>query len=54
MILAVLDNKETGLQFEQNSFDSFLYTGITLATFSMDGNTPNEKNRLNMICLLGE
>ena len=27
------------------SIDSFLFTGIT---FSMDGNTPDEKDRLNM------
>ena len=26
----------------------FLCTGITLAIFSMDGNTPDEKDRLNM------
>ena len=47
MILSMLDNKEIG-PFEQNSFDSFLCTGITLAIFSMDENTPDEKDRLNV------
>ena len=47
MILSMLDNKEIG-PFEQNSFDSFLSTGITLAIFSMDGKTPEEKDRSNM------
>ena len=37
------DNKEIGLQFEQNFFDYILCTGITLAIFSMDGNIPDEK-----------
>ena len=44
----MLDNKEIGLYFEQNSFDSFLCTGITLAIFTINGNTSNEKDRLNM------
>ena len=44
----MLDNKDIGLWFEQNCFDSFLWTGITLAIFRMDGNTPDEKDRLNM------
>ena len=48
MILSMLANKEIGLYFEQNNFDSFLYTGITLATLNMDENTPDEKDRLNM------
>ena len=48
MILSMLDNKEIGLTFEQNSFDSFWCTVITLAILSMDGNTPDEKDRLNM------
>ena len=47
MILSMLDNKEIG-PFEQNSFDSFLCTGITLAIFSTDGKTPEEKHRSNM------
>ena len=29
-------------------------TGLTLATFSMDGNTPDEKDRLNMSVSLVE
>ena len=48
MILSVLDTKEMDLLFEQNSFESFLCTGITLSIFSRDWNTPNEKDRLNM------
>ena len=39
MILSMLD---------KTSFDSFLCTGITLAILSMDGNTPDEEDRLNM------
>ena len=48
IILSMTDNKESGLLFEHNSYDSFLCTGITLANFSMDGRTPNEKDRLNI------
>ena len=44
MILSMLDNEDIGLQFEQNSFDSFLFTSVTLATFGMDENTPDEKS----------
>ena len=48
MILSMLDNKEVCVSFEQNSFHSILCTGITFATFSMDGNTPDETDRSNM------
>ena len=48
IILSMTDNKESGLLFEHNSYDSFLCTGITLANFSTDGRTPNEKDRLNI------
>ena len=48
MILSMLDNEDIDLQFEQNSFDSFLFTSVTLATFSMDENTTDEKDRLNI------
>ena len=44
----MLDDKEIYLLFEQNSFDSFLCTGIILAVFSVDENTPDENDRLNM------
>ena len=30
------------------SFDSFLFTGITLAIFSINGKSPYEKDRLNI------
>ena len=43
MILSMLDNKETGLWFEPNKFNLFLCTGITLATFSMDGKISMKK-----------
>ena len=36
------------------NFHSFLCTGITLDIFSMDGNTPDEKGRLNMSARLVE
>ena len=46
MILSMLDNKEIDLQFEHKNFDSFLCNGITLAIFSMDGKTRDEKDLL--------
>ena len=48
IILSMTDNKESGLLFEHNGYNSFLCTGITLANFSMDGRTPNEKDALNI------
>ena len=47
MTLSMLDNKEISLYLEQNSFDSFLCTGITLAIFNIDGNTTDKRDRLN-------
>ena len=48
IILSMTDNKESGLLFEHNGYNSFLCTGITLGNFSMDGRTPNEKDALNI------
>ena len=47
MNLSMLDNKEISLYHDQNSFDSFLCAGITLAIFNIDGNTTDKRDRLN-------
>ena len=44
----MLDNNETDLDFQLNFFNSFACTGIDLINFSMDGQTPEEKDRLNI------
>ena len=45
MILSMLANKEIGLWLDHNSFDS---VQCILPIFSMDGNTPDEKDRLTI------
>ena len=49
----MLDDKKIGLYFEHDNFESFLCTAITLAIFSMDWKTPDEKDRLNISVNVG-
>ena len=47
-IFSILDNSEIGRSFEKSNLESFLYTGTTLATFSIVGKTPVENEMLNI------
>ena len=47
----MLHNKVIGLEFKNANFDSFFCTGIALTIFSMDGKTPDGKDRLNISAL---
>ena len=43
MILSMLDNKEICYNLSKTVLILFVCTGIALAIFSMDGNTPDER-----------
>ena len=40
---SMLDRGEIWQKFEKSSLECFLCTGITLAVFSIEGKTPEEK-----------
>ena len=48
-ILSILDEREIGLQLKNSSLESFLWIGITFATFSFLENIPVANDILKMI-----
>ena len=47
-IFPILDKSEIGQWLEKSSMESFLCTGTTIAAFSIEGKTPEQKEILNI------